>query len=143
MPAKRAREPKPTLHEKCVNAWLAKHDVRNTYDERMPTFLLVGLRTIWDRARPSLGAVMLTAIFERVIGVAQSRHAELARVGLRVHDRSSIEMLAPAAFTPEIGRAVPFTLAELLDVLDRLTAQTLTPVLHRALLAASIDGAGR
>jgi hypothetical protein len=132
-----------TLHDRCVHAWLAKHDVRNTHDERMATFLLVGMRTIWERARPSLGAVMLTSIVERVISLAQSRHASLARVGLRVHDRSSIEMLAPAAFTPDIGDAVPFTLAALLDVLDRLTAQTLTPVLHRALLAASIDGGER
>jgi hypothetical protein len=106
----------------------------------MPTFLLVGLRTIWERSRPSLGAVMTTAIFERVISVAQSRHADLSSIALRVHNRTSVEMLARAAFTPEIGSAVPFTLAKLLDVLDGLTAQTLTPVLHRALLAASIDG---
>jgi hypothetical protein len=132
-----------TLHEQCVDRWLSKHAVRNTYDERMPTFLLVGMRTIWERARPSLGSVMLTAIVERVISVAQQRHADLARVGLRVHDRTSIEMLAPAAFVPEIGAAVPFVLAELLDVLDRLTAQTLTPVLHRALLSAKVKGAPR
>ena len=132
-----------TMHDRCVRAWLARHGVRNAYDDRMATFLIVGLRTIWERSRPSLGAVMLTAIFERVINVAQRRHAELTRVGLRVHDRSSIEMLTPAAFTPETSSAVPFTLAELLDVLDRLTAQTLTPVLHRALLAATIDGAPR
>lgn len=135
--------PSLTMHNRCVRSWLTKHDVRNAYDERMATFLLVGMRTIWERARPSLGAVMLTAIFERVITVAQRRHAELTRVGLRVHDRSSIEMLAPAAFPPESGSAVVFTLAELLDVLDRLTAQTLTPVLHRALLAATIEGAPR
>jgi hypothetical protein len=136
------KRPALTVHEECVHEWLAKHGVRDTYDERMPELLLVGLRTIWGRARPSLGAVMLTTITERVIAVAQLRHEDLTRVGLRVHDRSSIEMLAPGAFTPEIGAAVPFALAELLDVLDRLTAQTLTPVLHTALLAATIEGAG-
>ena len=143
MSVKRSRTPRPTLHEKCVQEWFAKHAVQNTYDARMATLLLVGLRAIWERSRPSLGAVMTTAIFERVFAVAQSQHAELSRVGLRVHDRTSIEMLAPAAFTPEIGVAVPFTLTKLLDVLDRLTAQTLTPVLHRALLAATIEGPGR
>src|SRR3954468_16357622 len=125
-----------TVHEQCVRKWLAKMAVRNAHDERMPLLLLVGLRAIWNRARPSLGGVMLTSIVERVITIAQLRHAALARLGLRVHERSSIEMLAPAAFIPEIGAAVPFTLAELLDALDRMTAQTLTPVLHRALLAA-------
>lgn len=140
-----ATNPPPTrsAHQDCVLAWLAKHDVRDSADERMPTLLLLGLQTIWERARPSLGAVMLTTIFERVITVAQSRHPELTLVGLRVHERTSIEMLTPAAFAREAGPAVLFTLTELLEVLGRLTAQALTPVLHRALLATKIGGARR
>lgn len=130
-------------HARRAQAWLTKNNVHSPNDQRMATLLLLGLRTIWERSRPSLGAALLAATVERVIRVAEHRHVALTRVGLRVLDRSSIEMRDPAAFTPEAGNAVAFTLAELLDVLDRITGHTLTPVLHRALLAATIDRAPR
>ncbi len=132
-------------HEKCVRAWLAtaQNSISDDDDWRISTLFLIGLRAIWKRALPTLGPVMLTTIFERVFALAQARHAGLTRVGLRIHERTSVEMLTPTALTADLAAAVPSTLAELLEVLDQLTAQSLTPVLHSALSATALDGSGR
>lgn len=139
-----------SAHARCVQEWLARSGDSRSHaalpvfapPTNMPALFLAGLRAIWDRALPSLGAVMLTTIFERVITLAEGRHAGLRRVGLHVHERSSIEMLTPSALTADLSAAVSFTLAELLEVLDQLTAQSLTPGLYSALSAACPQDGG-
>ncbi|MEA2749851.1 MAG: hypothetical protein QOI41_3994 [Myxococcales bacterium] len=125
------------LHERCVDAWLASRDARKGNNARMTELLLAGLRSIWQRARPSLGDVTLAAIVQRAIHTSERRHDELAQIGLRVTDGGVIELTNPSAPRVDLDAAVRCVLVEVLHVLGELTAGALTPALHAALAAAA------
>ena len=125
------------LHEQCVDAWLTARDARNTDNTALTALLLAGLRAIWQRARPSLGDVTLTAIVQRAIHTSQRRHTELAQIGLRVGDAGTIELTNPSAPRVVLCPAVTCVLAEVLHVLGELTAGALTLPLHAALASAA------
>lgn len=127
------------LHERCVEAWLAARGTSDADDGRMTNLLLAGLRALWDRARPSLGEVTLTAILQRAIHTAERRHNELAQLGLRVNERGAITITNTAAPRVELRAAVSAALVEVLRALARVTAEGLTPALHAALSSTTID----
>jgi hypothetical protein len=133
----------PKEHERCVAAWLARHDGRSTPSERIDTVLLVGLRALWERARPVLGEVTLGAIFRRAIETAQRRHPELNALGIRIAERGSVEMSTPTAPRLDLTAGTTFLLVEVLRVISRLSAGALTRPLHVALSDASVDDAQR
>ena len=128
-------------NERCISAWLARNGVGNqdAAPEELPRLYLAGLRAVWLRALPCLGEVVLGAIVARIIARAEARHEGLSRVGLRIHEQATIEMVAPAALTPDLTDAIKLTLLDLLDALDLLTARTITPALHAALTAATSE----
>ena len=126
-----------TPHERCVDAWLASHVDPRDKTGQTAELLGVGLRVIWDRARPCLGEVTLTAIFERVLETARRRYPDLSRLELRINDRPSLVMDSPYALALELTDAVWFVLVEVLVVVGHLTAGTLTPGLHAALSASN------
>jgi hypothetical protein len=125
------------LDARCVDAWLTSRDARNTDNAALSALLLAGLRAIWQRARPSLGDVTLTAIVQRAIHTCERRHAELAQIGLRVADAETIELTNPPPPRVDLAPAVTCVLVEVLHVLGELTAGALTPALHAALASAA------
>jgi hypothetical protein len=125
-------------HERCVDAWLAARFAHDDEGDDLTTLLRVGLRALWDRARPSLGEVTLAAIFQRAIHTAERQHRELEQLGLRVTDRGAIELNASAPRT-DLHDAVSCVLVEVLRALSRLTADGLTQGLHAALASATGD----
>jgi hypothetical protein len=125
-------------HERCVNAWLAARFVHDDHPEDQPTaLLLVGLRALWERARPSLGEVTLAAIFQRAIHTAERRHHELEQLGLRVTDRGTIEVTSNSAPRVDLRDAVASVLVEVLRAVSHATADGLTAPLHAALTSAT------
>jgi len=125
------------LHEQCVDAWLTSRDASNADKTALTALLLAGLRGIWQRARPSLGDVTLTAIVQRAIHTSERRHIELVQIGLHVTDAGTIELTNPSAPRVDLRAAVACVLVEVLHVLGELTASALTPALHAALAAAA------
>lgn len=141
-------------HERCVEAWLAAESARAAMapvgasgnaaataggTDRTGTLLLVGLRAMWDRARPSLGDVTLGAIFRRAIETARRRYPALCALELHVTDHGSVEMSNQSAPRVDLTAGVSFLLVELLRVIARLSADALTPALHAALSDARLD----
>lgn len=134
-----AIDPKHHEHCHCVETWLAAQRGGPGH-ERLGAALLVGLRALWDRARPTIGEVTLGAIFRRAIDTAVRRHPELAPLGLRITDRDSIEMSSLSAPRVDLSGGAVFLLVEVLRVLARLSAGALTSALHVALTDATVDG---
>lgn len=135
----------PYDHQRHVDAWLAAQRgsasgvSRGPPGERLGLVLLVGLRALWDRARPVLGDVTLGAIFRRALDAAQRRHPELSALGVRITDRGTVEMSNQAAPRVDLTGGITFLLVELLRVVARLSAGALTQPLHIALADASVD----
>jgi hypothetical protein len=126
-------------HEQCVRAWLAASASCDADHSAMRALLLAGLRAVWDRARPSLGDVTLSAIFKRAIHTAERRHPDLAQLGLHIDERGSIELTSASAPRIELHEPVVCVLVEVMRAIARLTADGLTQALHAALSSATID----
>jgi hypothetical protein len=126
-------------HELCVTAWLATRFVRGDDEGELTTLLLAGLRALWERARPSLGEVTLTAIFQRAIRTAERRHRDLEQLGLRVSDRGAIEITSTSPPRVDLHDAVACVLVEVLRAISRVTADGLTQPLHAALASATSE----
>jgi hypothetical protein len=124
--------------ERSVEAWLAARGAAAD-DGEVTTLLVVGLRALWDRARPSLGEVTLAAIFRRAIHTAERRHRELEQLGLRIGDRGSIELTSASAPRVDLREAVACVIAEVLRALSRLTGDGLTQPLHAALASVTSE----
>lgn len=132
--------PDPHDHQRHVDAWLAaQRGSSSGAGERLGLVLLVGLRALWDRARPVLGDVTLGAIFRRALDTAQRRHPELSALGVRITDRGTVEMSNQAAPRVDLSAGVAFLLVEVLRVVARLSAGALTQPLHVALSDATVD----
>lgn len=90
---------------------------------------------LWSRADQPLGDVTLTAITDRVLFAAAERFPMLAVLesevgGVRC---SRLRERAPTVDRDELAEALGFVLVEFLRVLGVLTAEVLTPSLHRCL----------
>lgn len=126
-------------HQRHVEGWLAAQRGSSSSGERLGLVLLVGLRALWDRARPVLGDVTLAAIFRRAVDTAQRRHPELNALGIRITDRGTVEMSNQSAPRVDLTGGVTFLLVEVLRVVARLSAGALTQPLHIALADATVD----
>jgi hypothetical protein len=128
-----------STHERCVSGWLDGRAGRDADNSRITKLLLVGLRAVWDRARPSLGEVTLAAIVQRAVHSAERRHPELAELGLRICERGVIEIATPSAPRLALRDAAVGALVEVLRAIATLTANALTPALHAALSSTTIE----
>jgi hypothetical protein len=128
-----------SLHQQCVSSWLEARGARDADNTRITKLLLIGLRAIWDRARPSLGEVTLAAIVQRAIHTAEQRHPELAQLGLRVSERGVIDVATPSAPRVDLHDAVTAALVELMSTISRLTADALSAALRAALSSTTIE----
>jgi hypothetical protein len=126
-------------HEQCVRTWLDARGGSDADNARVTKLLLVGIRALWDRARPSLGEVTLAAIVQRAIHTSERRHPELAQLGLRVNERGLMEIATPTAPRADLRNGVVDALVEILRVIASLTANALTPALHAALSSTTTD----
>jgi hypothetical protein len=126
-------------HEQHVDRWLLSCRGRAP-GEPMGSVLLVALRALWSRARPTVGEVTLGAVFRRVLETATLRHPELGPLGLRVAAASgpSEISIAVTSSPADLTLAARFLLVEVLRVVARLTAGALTPALHAALDDAGV-----
>lgn len=124
-------------HEAIVSAWLATVDTVSS-DAVLDGFE-AGMQRMLQRAQPTLGAITLGAIVDRVLYTAAERYPFLAVV--RVSEGSVVfDELRTALGTvarEELSSAARFALVEFLTVLGNLTADILTPALHAELLPHS------
>jgi hypothetical protein len=132
---------RPDFHEQCVDAWLTRERNSAPGSDYLVASLSVGLRALWDRARPALGEVTLGAIFRRAVESARRRHPELSPLDVTVSDRGALEVAPPSLARGDLTAGARFLLVELLHVLARLSSNVLTPALHAALSKASADQA--
>jgi hypothetical protein len=123
-------------HDAAVRAWVA------TLGELPPDLLLTAFTRAFDavrrRAQTTLGDVTLLAVGERVLYDAHDRFPAFSSVRLDAAGIDCADVVArgrEALRVEEIRGFVGFMLAELLRVLGALTADVLTPALHRELLA--------
>ena len=121
-------------HGACVDKW------RRTLGDDVDGPALVrafvrAYRSLWQRARLTLGDVTLVAIGDRVLYDAKEQHPILEHVRLDVAGifAEELERRASTLDMTELDRAVRTVLVELLAVLGRLTAGVLTLPLHAAL----------
>jgi hypothetical protein len=92
-------------------------------------------RLVWNAAQLTLGDVTLAAIADRVLFDAAEAHPLLGSVRLDAAGISceELERKAAALDRGDLEKAMRTMLVSLLEVLGRLTAGVLTPLLHAAL----------
>jgi hypothetical protein len=128
------------FHESVVDQWMRR--ANGFPAARLVDLLEASLRSMWCRARPTLGDRTLGAIVGRVLYTASELFPFLGslrveRAGIRFDDlRTEIDEVAPA----ELFSAVRFVVIELLEVLGHFTAGILTPALHAELATARLEG---
>ena len=121
-------------HRECVDALIERSGGLGSPARARQVFERA-FNAVWRRTRVVLGDVTLTAITDRVLYQAALRYPLLASLKL------GGEGLDVQAFRPEAGEAdqahieagLRFILIEQLAVIGSLTAEILTPGLHRAL----------
>lgn len=124
-------------HEAIVASWLETAEDLSC-DAVLDVFE-AGMQRMLRRARPTLGAITLGAIVDRVLYTAVERYPFLAAVqvsdGSMAFDelRHALGTIAPE----ELAEGARFALVEFLTVLGSLTAEILTPALHAELLPHS------
>jgi len=128
------------LHGSVVDEWLMR--ANGFPAARLLDLLEASLRSMWGRARPTLGDRALGAIVGRVLDTASELFPFLdslhvVRGEIRFENlRAEVHAIAPA----ELSSAIRFVMTELLEVLGHLTAGILTPALHAELLTARLSG---
>jgi hypothetical protein len=123
-------------HVAAVDAWLEWAAGRAASSSALLALFADAFRALWARVHPTLGDVTLTAIVERVLHNAGEACPLLAP--LRVDPTGAIRADDIAldggdAERGDLRDGVRFVLVELLTVLGSLTAEILTPDLHREL----------
>ena len=120
-------------HEAVIAIWMMQAD--SSSPEQLVDRFETGLHRILERAQPTLGAVTLGAIVDRVLYTACERFPflgslESTSTGIDFEDlRKALHALS----TEALAGAARFALVELLTVLGHLTAEILTPALHAEL----------
>jgi len=131
-----------TDHQNFVSAWLEREEMDPPGEDLLPLFSR-GFDAMWRRAHVTLGDVTLTAIADRVLYTATERFPLLSKIkveaaGLQLQAlREQAVRLPPAQLTAGLR----FILVEFLTVLGNLTAEILTPALHRELWSVSAEPA--
>ena len=121
-------------HRAAVQALLERAP-RDISSEQLTDLFEEAFAVLWSRADRILGDVTLTAITDRVLFAAAERFPaagllEIEANGIRW---SRLRERAPAFDRDQLAEALGFVLVEFLRVLGSLTAEILTPTLHRAL----------
>ena len=119
-----------TTHEACVAAL-----TQGRSPGEQQQLLRLGLQAIGSRAQQTLGEVTLGAIVDRVLYTARERHPSLGGLSL---EATGFVFDEPQSAEPLDG--LRFVVIELLSVLGSLTAEILTPALHAALSAVTLEG---
>ena len=134
------RTPQEPTHASVVDAWIEQSiDGQSSMD-------VVGLfhaafERLWSHAVTTLGSMTLTAIAERVLCMATTRYPFFSEVTTRPAGdaRWKEHMQAHVGAVPkrELIEGARFALIELLTVIGRLTAETLSQELHAAVMAVA------
>jgi hypothetical protein len=127
--------PEATDHTEHVDAWLGENTPGASPDE-LRDLLERALNALWRRTKVTLGEVTLIAIVDRVLYNAAEKYPFCASInvepsiGFRCEGRH--EQGDPLESAALIAGS-RFVLVEFLTVLCNLTADILTPELHREL----------
>ena len=121
-------------HGACVDAWLERTTC-GLPSRQLPLAFERGLNAVWKRAEPSLGALTLTAIADRVFFTAVERFPFLSSIDVSTGGvRCEALSARPEALDDDVLiQGLRFLLVEFLTVLGNLTADILTPALHSEL----------
>lgn len=121
-------------HALAVDDWLAR--APSTTPERRLALFERAFAALWGRTRNTLGDVTLEAITNRVLFSASERFPSFSSLtveptrGIQSEGlRGQLHSLSDA----ELREGIRFVLVEFLTVLGNLTAEILTPELHREL----------
>jgi len=119
-------------HGTVVSAWFERVADRDA-NELIRAFE-AAFSSLWQRSHLTLGEVTLTAIVDRVLHTATEQYAflapiEIASSGLRCENLRT----EAGPDRGQLAAALGFLLVEFLTVLGNLTAEILTPALHREL----------
>jgi hypothetical protein len=131
-------------HDLVVSEWMDRAFGERSQSEIAPIFGCA-LLAIWDRAHRALGEASLGAIVGRVLHAARARFPTVAVLAIRPAPESFRELAelaehdGVACERSVLLAAIHFTLVELLSLLGTLTAGLLTPGLHDAVRAVSME----
>ncbi len=126
-------------HAAFVEAWLGRASVGSDSSQLVILFEHA-LAALWKRSEITLGEVTLMAILDRVLYTASETHPFLSTLKL---ERTGVQFDAFRGVACEhanLRDAVRLVLVEALTVLGHLTAEILTPALHRELSKVTLDG---
>jgi hypothetical protein len=128
-------------HAEYAAAWWGRAASGRTPGEQLDLFARA-LAALWERSRPTLSDVTLTAIFDRALHTTRDAAPLLGRLTLS-GDGVGCEGLRAdtAASADELAAAARLLLSELLGLLGALTAELLTARLRAALAAIAHDDA--
>jgi len=121
-------------HQAVVTAWLSKAE-KGLDNEQLVDLLELTLTRVMDAARLPAGEITLAAVLDRVVGTAADAFQWLPRtvVTAGAADFSAFRAAAPRLQRQNVLRAVHFVLTDFLAILGNLTAEVLTPELHKQL----------
>ena len=132
-PLKRTLE---STHSAAVDAWLARALGAGASSADVVREAHAAVEAVWKRAVTALGSVTLSAIAERVLHNASERYGFLSAINPRPNGdarwREVLHERLAAVPSRELMEAVRFGLVELLTVIGTLTAEILSPDLHRS-----------
>jgi hypothetical protein len=127
-------------HRTVVDEWL-KRSTKDLPPEKLLLLFEAALAALWVRTHTTLGEVTLTAITERVLHGASEKMPVFAT--LKVDPNAGILLRElreriGSAHDAELVAGIPVVIVELLTVLGNLTAEILTPELHRDLSQVAV-----
>jgi hypothetical protein len=126
-------------HAAFVEAWLGRASAGSDASQLVILFERA-VATLWNRAEVTLGEVTLMAILDRVLYTSSETHPFLSTLRL---ERTGVQFDAfrgVACEHADLREALRLVLVETLTVLGHLTAEILTPALHRELSKVTLDG---
>lgn len=128
-------------HTATVESWM-KRVPEDLAPSQLVSALERGFNALWDRARPTLGSVTLSAIVHRVLQETSKDFPLLAV--LKIEHGSAVQFddlraRATAEDERHLREGLREFLLRFLTILGNLTGQILTPGLHAALDQVTVD----
>ncbi len=126
-------------HSAFVEGWLAR-GAPGSDSSQLTTLFELALGALWKRAEITLSEVTLMAILDRVLCTSSDLYPFLSTLKL---ERTGVQfgaLRADALEHASLREGVRLVLVETLTVLGHLTAEILTPALHRELSKVTLDG---
>jgi hypothetical protein len=116
-------------HEVCVETWI-EEQAQGLTAAQLAALFERAIRVLWQRTERTLGDVTLRAIADRVLHAAPA--GTPAHTQLRL-EPEGVGLTGNVGTPEELTEVMRFFLVEFLTVLGNLTADILTPALHREL----------